>query len=561
MSVYYNENDPYCVRWLQNLRDAGHIPRGLVDGRSIKEIRSEDTRETSHFFAGIGGWPLALSLAGWPEDRPVWTGSCPCQPFSQAGLRKGVADERHLWPDFRRLIVACKPPTIFGEQVASPLGRRWLAQVRLDLENIEYWQRYYETLHEVLAAKTLASLSTILGQIVGWVEATVPNMPAPIRNGMARAQQEQTEKTSGSESTQRASVPFALRRHTSRRVVGQTSGSEMQKKEGRVRSRPVCERDRSTDAERKMRTDRIAPQFLFSRDVMEQPIVASDRPKTGIYLPQHPSCMLWNERCAWELGGVGATANANCLVTEEMLGDELSIAEIFGALVEASVERLRIVGIRSDLEALEYVVGAADLCAAGAGAPHIRQRLWWVANAGLSEPPRRIPAATDNDRSCETRGVTGREPTPCSSDGGLADTLPAGWAKGGAGAGDRQASSGSGISRMAVTDGGHAGAERLQRSGQHGQQPQDGGTGGLGDSPSEQVGRARQPRQDGFWDAFDLIPCGDGKARRVEPGTFPLAHGVSQRVGKLRAYGNAIVPQVAAKFIAAYLEATHPTPR
>jgi DNA (cytosine-5)-methyltransferase 1 len=59
----------------------------------------------------------------------------------------------------------------------------------------------------------------------------------------------------------------------------------------------------------------------------------------------------------------------------------------------------------------------------------------------------------------------------------------------------------------------------------------------------------------GAWDAYDLIPCRDGKARRVEPGTFPLAHGVSGRVGLLRGYGNAIVPQLAAQFVAAFLDA------
>jgi hypothetical protein len=51
----------------------------------------------------------------------------------------------------------------------------------------------------------------------------------------------------------------------------------------------------------------------------------------------------------------------------------------------------------------------------------------------------------------------------------------------------------------------------------------------------------------------DWLPCTDGKARPVEPGSFPLAHGVQRRASKLRAYGNAIVPQVAAEFIKAYL--------
>jgi DNA (cytosine-5)-methyltransferase 1 len=57
------------------------------------------------------------------------------------------------------------------------------------------------------------------------------------------------------------------------------------------------------------------------------------------------------------------------------------------------------------------------------------------------------------------------------------------------------------------------------------------------------------------WAGFDVIQCRDGKARRVESGTFPLADGISGRVGLLRGYGNAIVPQLAAEFINAAEEA------
>ena len=58
----------------------------------------------------------------------------------------------------------------------------------------------------------------------------------------------------------------------------------------------------------------------------------------------------------------------------------------------------------------------------------------------------------------------------------------------------------------------------------------------------------------GFWHASRWHQCRDGKQRRVplEPALFPLAHGVPGRVGRLRAYGNAIVPQVAAQFIRAF---------
>jgi len=92
----------------------------------------------AHFFAGVGGWPLALRMAGWPDDKPVWTASLPCQPFSNAGKRKGTKDERHLWPVFRELVAECRPPVLFGEQVASRDGREWLAGVRTDLEALGY---------------------------------------------------------------------------------------------------------------------------------------------------------------------------------------------------------------------------------------------------------------------------------------------------------------------------------------------------------------------------------------------------------------------------------------
>ena len=136
----YNENEPFARKWLEQLQERNLIPEGRIDGRSINDLRSEDCDRTSHFFAGIGGWAYALQLAGWDPARDVWTGSAPCQPFSNAGKGEGFADSkgRHLWPIWRELIAECRPPVIFGEQTSSNLGRDWLSGVRADLEELGY---------------------------------------------------------------------------------------------------------------------------------------------------------------------------------------------------------------------------------------------------------------------------------------------------------------------------------------------------------------------------------------------------------------------------------------
>lgn len=140
MTAFYNEIDPFAAAWLRELIKAGHIAPGVVDERSIEDIQPAELVGFTqcHFFAGIGGWSHALRLAGWPDDRPVWTGSCPCQPFSTAGKGAGFADERHLWPAWFHLISQCQPGTVFGEQVASNDGLGWLDLVQADLEAAGY---------------------------------------------------------------------------------------------------------------------------------------------------------------------------------------------------------------------------------------------------------------------------------------------------------------------------------------------------------------------------------------------------------------------------------------
>ncbi|MFP1862277.1 DNA cytosine methyltransferase [Lonsdalea quercina] len=140
MAAYYNEIDPFAAQWLRNLIRAGHIAPGDVDERSIEDVTKNDIRNYTqcHFFAGIGVWSYALRQAGWNDDLPVWTGSCPCQPFSSAGNGDGFDDPRHLWPAFQRLIAECRPSVVFGEQVASKAVDPWIDLVQDDLEAVGY---------------------------------------------------------------------------------------------------------------------------------------------------------------------------------------------------------------------------------------------------------------------------------------------------------------------------------------------------------------------------------------------------------------------------------------
>lgn len=140
MAAYYNEIDPYAAEWLRRLIAEGHIVPGDVDERDIRDVSPDDLRSYTqcHFFAGIGVWSYALRLAGWPDHRPVWTGSCPCQPYSAAGRGGGAADERHLWPHWHHLVRLRRPGVVFGEQVASKAGLGWLDLVSADLEGEGY---------------------------------------------------------------------------------------------------------------------------------------------------------------------------------------------------------------------------------------------------------------------------------------------------------------------------------------------------------------------------------------------------------------------------------------
>jgi DNA (cytosine-5)-methyltransferase 1 len=145
-TAFFNDVDPYVAKWTRNLIEAGHLAPGVVDERSIRDLKPADVAgyRQCHFFAGLGTWSRVLRDAGWPDDAAVWSGSCPCQDFSSAGRRRGFDGDLHLWPEWFRLIAACRPPVVVGEQVASKAGRAWLDLVLANLEGVGYACRAFD---------------------------------------------------------------------------------------------------------------------------------------------------------------------------------------------------------------------------------------------------------------------------------------------------------------------------------------------------------------------------------------------------------------------------------
>lgn len=143
LPAYYNEIDPYAAQWLRNLIAAGHLPAGDVDTRSIVDVRADDLAGYGqcHFFAGIGGWALALRIAGISDDSLVWTGSPPCQDNSVAaavtGRRTGLDGERSgLARHWLALVSAICPGVVMFENV--PGIRPWLHHITEGLGRIGY---------------------------------------------------------------------------------------------------------------------------------------------------------------------------------------------------------------------------------------------------------------------------------------------------------------------------------------------------------------------------------------------------------------------------------------
>jgi DNA (cytosine-5)-methyltransferase 1 len=198
MTAYYNENDKTCAEWTRRLIRSGSIADGVVDERDIRDVCPADLRGFTqcHFFSGIALWCCALRLAGWPDDRPVWTGSLPCEPFAAPGKRTGFADQRHVWPDWFWLIEQCRPCVVFGEQSAGGHGLLWLDLILTDMEARGYACGAVDFPSAGVGAPCIR-------QRLWWVgHAGIPRLPHPepshIQSAQRGAQGRATEQSGGS---------------------------------------------------------------------------------------------------------------------------------------------------------------------------------------------------------------------------------------------------------------------------------------------------------------------------------------------------------------------------
>lgn len=190
-----------------------------------------------------------------------------------------------------------------------------------------------------------------------------------------------------------------------------------------------------------------------------------------------------------------------------------------GEQVAPAIAKSWMCDLQTHLEGEDYAVGFAVLPACSVGAPHKRERLFFGAHE-LAEANNARPQRREGMPECAYQQPVGAG----SVESELAYSSQCGRRK------ERENTRG-----VAIRD-----SEEGRASGRS----------------ASCCNNTANPHH-GFWSDADWLGCRDGKFRPVESSTFPLANGIPARVGRLRGYGNAIVPQVAAEFIKAFMGAVN----
>ncbi len=558
--AYYNEIDPFAAAWLRELIKAGHIAPGDVDERSIAEVqpRDLDGYTQCHFFAGIAIWSYALRQARYPDDLRVWTGSCPCQPFSAAGKRKGFADERHLWPEWFRLIKACKPPLIFGEQVSEAVGTsdHQVADM-LALQDRKIFKRVLLELQGSLPHDVQRMLQ-------GQFSKDEAHGPGKDQCGLQSVARSEAGLCAG----ECGALASGETKHTVRHHWSGHSGAYR---------------------ERLLRGDwHIVRSETTSR--LERTVAGSDSSGKGLYSRECQSDTVCPQCHVEHMGSRADCADFQRDFVEEET-DLKRIIEEIGGEDQAENGCSWFDAVQTNLEGENYTVRACDTCAAGYGAPHIRQRLYWVANTKrwaaerqrydlAGRPQKRTESGYEQIAEGGGAGGMGHAKEHGRRPERIAET---GFGENEAERSERRIGtdpSGQ-VGRLADAYGGDTSAEWKQRSWEHRQQSAHSGV-----ADGQQPGReATRGATGGLWSNPVWIPCFDGKLRPVPRATeselVALANGYSADLGcvrlngetvyapliekgeartmRLRGYGNSIVASQAAAFIEAALE-TMPQP-
>lgn len=134
-TVAFVEIEPYAQELIKQnfgaVADADDAGRREYSG--CKSIRAQQSAaQCCRLFSDIRAFDGTRY-----RDATLLTGGFPCQPFSQAGKRRGKEDDRYLWPEMLRVIHEARPAWVLGENVAGIVTME-LDRVLSDLEGEGY---------------------------------------------------------------------------------------------------------------------------------------------------------------------------------------------------------------------------------------------------------------------------------------------------------------------------------------------------------------------------------------------------------------------------------------